>query len=179
MASDRALRFAGEFSVRWLIAPWSSRSTNSLSTPVSPLPVHVPGGRLATKRNGGNREEMGLQMDAEALARFLEAEFPQTSGDFVIEEVREMGIRVRMPVAERHLRPGGTVSGPSMFALADVSVYLAVLAMIGPKALAVTTNCSIDFMRKPAARTDLVCVCRLLKARSPSVPQPKAIGPPA
>ena len=106
---------------------------------------------------------MGLAMDAEALARFLAAEFPQTADDFEIEEVREMGIRVRMPVAERHLRPGGTVSGPSMFALADVSVYLAVLAMIGPKALAVTTNCSIDFMRKPAARTDLVCVCRLLK----------------
>jgi uncharacterized protein (TIGR00369 family) len=106
---------------------------------------------------------MALEMDAEALTRFLEEEFPQTAGDFVIEDVQEMGIRVRMPAAERHLRPGGTVSGPSMFALADVSVYLSVLAMIGPKALAVTTNCSVDFMRKPAARTDLICVCRLLK----------------
>jgi uncharacterized protein (TIGR00369 family) len=106
---------------------------------------------------------MGVQMDAAALMRFLAAEFPQTADDFLIEEVREMGVRVRMPVAERHLRPGGTVSGPSMFALADVSVYLAVLAMIGPKALAVTTNCAIDFMRKPAARTDLICDCRLLK----------------
>jgi uncharacterized protein (TIGR00369 family) len=106
---------------------------------------------------------MTLQMDAAALARFLEVEFPQTADDFVIEEVAEMAIRVRMPVAERHLRPGGTVSGPSMFALADVSVYLAILAMIGPKALAVTTNCSVDFMRKPAAGADLVCECRLLK----------------
>lgn len=106
---------------------------------------------------------MGVVMNEDDLARFLENEFPQTSGDFVIEEVEEMGIRVRLPVAERHLRPGGTVSGPSMFALADVAVYLAVLAMIGPKALAVTTNCSIDFMRKPAANTDLICVCRLLK----------------
>jgi uncharacterized protein (TIGR00369 family) len=106
---------------------------------------------------------MALEMDAEALTRFLEEEFPQTAGDFVIEDVQEMGIRVRMPAAQRHLRPGGTVSGPSMFALADVSVYLSVLAMIGPKALAVTTNCSVDFMRKPAARTDLICVCRLLK----------------
>jgi len=106
---------------------------------------------------------MGVVMDEAALAAFLEAEFPQTSGDFVIEEVRDLAIRVRMPVAERHLRPGGTVSGPSMFALADVSVYLAVLAMIGPKALAVTTNCSIDFMRKPAAGVDMICECRLLK----------------
>ncbi len=102
-------------------------------------------------------------MDEAALAAFLETEFPQTSGDFVIERVDEMSIRVRMPVADRHLRPGGTVSGPSMFALADVSVYLAVLAMIGPKALAVTTNCSIDFMRKPDAGADLICECRLLK----------------
>jgi acyl-coenzyme A thioesterase PaaI-like protein len=68
---------------------------------------------------------MGIAMDEAALAAFLEREFPQTSGDFVIERVAEMSIRVRMPVAERHLRPGGTVSGPSMFALADVSVYLA------------------------------------------------------
>lgn len=106
---------------------------------------------------------MGVVMTEAELADFMAREFPQTADDFVIEEVEEMGIRVRMPVAERHLRPGGTVSGPSMFGLADVSVYLAVLAMIGPKALAVTTNCSIDFMRKPAANTDLVCVCRLLK----------------
>jgi uncharacterized protein (TIGR00369 family) len=107
---------------------------------------------------------MGIVMDEGALAAFLDAEFPQTAGDFVIERVGEMSIRVRMPVAERHLRPGGTVSGPSMFALADVSVYLAVLAMIGPRALAVTTNCSIDFMRKPAAGADMICECRLLEA---------------
>ena len=44
-----------------------------------------------------------------------------------------------------------------------MSVYLAILAMIGPKALAVTTNCSIDFMRKPAAGADLIADCTLLK----------------
>lgn len=102
-------------------------------------------------------------MDAAALSAFMEREFPQVAADFVIEEVAPMQLRVRMPVAERHLRPGGTVSGPSMFALADVGIYLAVLAMIGPQALAVTTNCSIDFMRKPAAGKDLICEARLLK----------------
>ncbi|MCU4654251.1 PaaI family thioesterase [Roseibacterium sp. SDUM158016] len=106
---------------------------------------------------------MGILMDEAALTRFLQTDFPQTADDFVIERVGELSISVRMPVAERHLRPGGTVSGPSMFALADVSVYLAILAMIGPKALAVTTNCSIDFMRKPEAGRDLLCECRLLK----------------
>ncbi|AHM05031.1 Phenylacetic acid degradation-related protein [Roseibacterium elongatum DSM 19469] len=106
---------------------------------------------------------MPVVMNEDDLQGFLAREFPQTADDFVIEEVADMSIRVRLPVAERHLRPGGTVSGPSIFALADVSVYLALLAMIGPKALAVTTNCSIDFMRKPAAQTDLICICRLLK----------------
>ncbi|MGL4281424.1 MAG: PaaI family thioesterase [Albidovulum sp.] len=69
----------------------------------------------------------------------------------------------RERVAERHLRPGGTVSGPTMFGLADVAVYLAILARIGPVALAVTTNGSIDFLRKPAAGVDLLGEARLLK----------------
>ncbi len=106
---------------------------------------------------------MSLKMTAEEIMEFLAEEFPQVTGEFTIEELDEMRARVRLHVGERHLRPGGTVSGPALFALADVAVYMAVLGMIGPKALAVTTNCSIDFMRKPAARTDLIAQCRLLK----------------
>ncbi|MEM7643096.1 MAG: PaaI family thioesterase [Pseudomonadota bacterium] len=104
-----------------------------------------------------------LKMDAAALQDFLERDFAQVSNDFRMERVAEDGITVRLPVSEKHLRPGGTVSGPTMFALADVSVYLAILSRIGPVALAVTTNCSIDFMRKPAAGKDLLCDCKLLK----------------
>jgi len=106
---------------------------------------------------------MPLKMTAEEVSALLDREFPQVSDHFTIEDLDEMRIRVRLNVGEAHLRPGGTVSGPSIFALADVAIYMAVLAMIGPKALAVTTNCSIDFMRKPAAQTDLVAECRLLK----------------
>lgn len=106
---------------------------------------------------------MPLAMDADELSDFMAREFPQVAKEFVIEDLAEGRVRTRLLVDERHLRPGGTVSGPSIFALADVSVYLAVLAMIGPQALAVTTTCSIDFMRKPAARTDLIAECRLLK----------------
>lgn len=102
-------------------------------------------------------------MDKPALEAFLARDFPQVTGDFGIEAVAPMTVTMRLKVAERHLRPGGTVSGPSMFALADVAIYLAILAMIGPKALAVTTNCSIDFMRKPAAGVDLIAEARLLK----------------
>ena len=89
--------------------------------------------------------------------------FPQVAADFTVEDVAPMEITMRLNVGERHLRPGGTVSGPSMFGLADVAIYLAIMAMIGPKALAVTTNASFDFMRKPAAGVDLIAKCRLLK----------------
>lgn len=106
---------------------------------------------------------MAVRMQADEVAAYLDEVFPQVRGDFVIEEVADMAVRVRMPVAERHLRPGGTVSGPAMFALGDVSVYVAVIAMLGREALAVTTSGSFDFMRKPVAGVDMICECRLLK----------------
>jgi len=97
------------------------------------------------------------------LEGFLATTFPQVSDDFTIEDIGPMTARLRLHVGQKHLRPGGTVSGPSIFALADVSVYLAILAMIGPQALAVTTNCASDFMRKPEAGKDLICEAKLLK----------------
>lgn len=106
---------------------------------------------------------MTLQMNATALTEFLKTAFPQVSDDFRIERVGLDAVVVRLQVAERHLRPGGTVSGPSMFALADVALYLAILSRLGAVALAVTTNSSIDFMRKPAAGKDLLGEARLLK----------------
>lgn len=104
-----------------------------------------------------------ITMDIAALEAFLATEFPQVKDDFAIESVAPMQALVRLRVAGRHLRPGGTVSGPSIFALADVAVYIALLAMIGPVALAVTTSASVDFLRKPAAAADLLAEARLLK----------------
>lgn len=106
---------------------------------------------------------MTIKMTEGDLSDFMHAEFPQVAKDFGVEEVTADGIRMRLHVSERNLRPGGTVSGPSMFSLADVSIYLAILSRIGPQALAVTTNCSIDFMRKPASGSDLIAEARLLK----------------
>ena len=106
---------------------------------------------------------MEPMLDIPELEDFVAREFPQLGDDFVIESLAESGARVRLRVTERHLRPGGTVSGPSIFALVDVGMYMAILSRIGPVALAVTTNCSIDFMRKPAASADLICEARLLK----------------
>lgn len=102
-------------------------------------------------------------MDAAALTAFLGAEFPQVRGRMLVDEAGPDGVSLRMVPGPQDLRPGGTVSGPSMFALADVAIYLAVLSQIGPEALAVTTNASIDFMRKPAAGRDIVAQARILK----------------
>jgi uncharacterized protein (TIGR00369 family) len=104
-----------------------------------------------------------LAMDREALTAFLAREFAQVADDFAVEHAGAEGLTLRLRAHERHLRPGGTVSGPAMFALADVAVYLAILSRIGPVALAVTTNCAIDFLRKPEAGRDLLAEARLLK----------------
>ena len=71
------------------------------------------------------------------------------AGRFTIEDLRPRFARVVIQNSEADLRPGGTVSGPTMFALADCAFYMLTLAMVGPEALAVTTGCSINFMRKP------------------------------
>ncbi len=106
---------------------------------------------------------MKLKMTVDELNSFMARVFEEVADGFQVEELDPGTVTVRMDIAEQHLRPGGTVSGPTMFALADVSMYLAILGLVGPKALAVTTNCSIDFMRKPAAGVDLIGKARVLK----------------
>jgi uncharacterized protein (TIGR00369 family) len=106
---------------------------------------------------------MALVMDRDRLNGFLGEVFPQIADQVRVASVTQDELVARMLVSDRHLRPGGTVSGPAMFALADVAIYLAILARIGQVALAVTTNASIDFMRKPEAGRDLLASCRILK----------------
>lgn len=97
------------------------------------------------------------------LQAFLDRDFGPLGGDFIVDRVASDGLTLRMKASDRFLRPGGTVSGPALFALADVAVYLAILSRIGMAALTVTTNCSIDFMRKPQARRDVLAHTRILK----------------
>ncbi len=106
---------------------------------------------------------MRLQMNAAELMGYLEEVFPQVHGDFAVDALEAEQIVMRLKVQEKHLRPGGTVSGPSMFGLADCAAYAMILSRIGRQALAVTTSSSMDFMRKPAAGADLIGSCRLLK----------------
>ena len=104
-------------------------------------------------------------MNVEQLEVFLAREFSQffhPQSGLTIEAVGYCSARVRQSYNAQFVRPGGTISGPTMMALGDFTMYVAVLATIGPVPLAVTTNLNINFLRKPAAR-DLIADCRLLK----------------
>jgi uncharacterized protein (TIGR00369 family) len=99
------------------------------------------------------------------LDRRLRAEFPEmfhARSGYVLEELWHGGCRVRKHFDPRSLRPGGTLSGPTMMALADFGIYVAILATVGWVPAAVTTNLNINFLKKPAAR-DLVAEARLIK----------------
>lgn len=104
-------------------------------------------------------------MTVAELEAFLAHEYPQMfdAGTGVrIEAAWYHGARVRQAFRPEMLRPGGTISGPTMMALADVALYVAVLASIGPVPLAVTTSFNINFLRRPAQR-DLVAQASLMK----------------
>ena len=104
-------------------------------------------------------------MSAREVAAYLAREFPQGFGPGAANRIEAVGpgtARVRLAASKRDLRPGGTVSGPAMMTLCDATMYVAILAAIGPVALAVTTNLSINFLRKPEPG-DLVAECKLLK----------------
>ena len=104
-------------------------------------------------------------MNAAALEALLASDFPQLNGDgtpYSVVSVSDAGAVMRLTPSDRNLRPGGTIAGPALFALADVTAYVAILAQIGPVALAVTTNMSINFLRKPAL-APVVSTGRILK----------------
>jgi len=116
---------------------------------------------------GGSWEERmnTVLLGRAEIERLLAAEFPQAFYDgsgLSIEEVGPAGCIVRQSYRGDMIRPGGTISGPTLMALADFTMYVAVLAAIGPVPLAVTTNLNINFLRKPAPR-DLLAAARLMK----------------
>ena len=93
---------------------------------------------------------MAQRLDAAQITEFLTDVFPGAMERFVIEDVGPMWARVRMKYSEFQLRPGGTISGPSLMTLADTGLWVALLAMIGREPLSVTSHLDIDFLRKPA-----------------------------
>jgi len=108
--------------------------------------------------------ELQEKLSAAELGAFLAEAFPQTT---VTVEASGAGFaRVRQRVGPEQLRPGGTVSGPVLMGAADTATYAALLASIGRVPLAVTTQLSIHFMRKPEASHDVLAEARLLKLGS-------------
>ena len=104
-----------------------------------------------------------LVLTADDLAHFLDEHFPQIEHlGIAIERADAEGVRVRLPFHEAHLRPGGTVSGPTMMMLADAAMYLTILSRIGLVPLAVSTNVNINFLRRPR-QSDLIAESKLLK----------------
>lgn len=97
----------------------------------------------------------------EQLTEFLVTEFPQTK--CTIEEVGAGGATVRHKVGFEELRPGGTVSGPALMAVADVALYLAILGEIGLVSQIATSNLNINFLRKPSSDHDIIGKCSLIK----------------
>jgi len=97
----------------------------------------------------------------DVIAEFLAQEFPQSK--CIVEAVGDGAATIRHTVGFEELRPGGTVSGPVMMTVADVALYVAVLGEVGLVALAVTSNLSINFLRKPAADKDIIGQCKLIK----------------
>ena len=105
------------------------------------------------------------KMSVKDLEAFLLAEFPQAflSGDISIESADGTTCLLRQRYSDQMLRPGGTVSGPTLMALADCAMYVVLLSAIGPVGLAVTVNLSINFLRKGAPGQDVLAAARLLK----------------
>jgi uncharacterized protein (TIGR00369 family) len=95
------------------------------------------------------------------IESFLRSAFPQLS--CTIESVGNRGATVRREISAAELRPGGTVSGPTLMAMADLALYVALFGEIGIVPMAVTTNLNINFLRKPSANAAIVAVCKLMK----------------
>jgi uncharacterized protein (TIGR00369 family) len=105
------------------------------------------------------------KMSVAELDAFLLKEFPQAfaSGDITIERADGETCLIRERFRDRMLRPGGTVSGPTLMALADVAMYVVLLSAIGPVGLAVTTNLNINFLRKGQPGQDVLAAAKILK----------------
>lgn len=104
-------------------------------------------------------------MSAGEVSEFLDEVFPQIHQNgrvYTVEDITSGAARLRYKAGEDSLRPGGTVSGPAIMALADFAAYVVILGHVGRQALAVTTNININYLRK-AGPGDLLCQARLLK----------------
>lgn len=102
----------------------------------------------------------------DAVTALIDDNFPQSREDigaFAIEQLDDLFAVVRLPLDPKFIRPGGSISGPTMFKLADISAWIAVISEKGPTAVdAVTSTMTINFLARPAP-AELICHTQLLR----------------
>ena len=111
------------------------------------------------------QDDLKPVLTAAEVNELMNSVYPQLNEGHAAYEALEVfpgGCTVRLNADQRHLRPGGTVSGPSLFTLADIGGYVCVLSHAGPDALSVTVNLDINFVRKAGAG-QIDGHCRILK----------------
>lgn len=109
-----------------------------------------------------------MPLSAQDITRIIHDGVPESIDRFLVERVESDGVLCRMRFNEKQLRPGGTVSGPTVMTLADAAMYAVILAKVGVIEMAVTQNININFLSKPAA-CDLLAYAVILKAGRRSV----------
>ncbi|WP_109441872.1 PaaI family thioesterase [Acinetobacter haemolyticus] len=104
-----------------------------------------------------------MKASKQEIIEFLSQEFPQALRKCTIEKITDKGADLLYQVDLDDLRPGQTVSGPTLMLVADFVLYVAILGHMGLVAMAVTTNMTINFFRKPKAGQNIRAVCKLIK----------------
>jgi len=102
-----------------------------------------------------------MSVTCDEVNRFLLREFPQNP--CTAEAIGPKHATVRRRVTEADLRPGGTVAGPVLFAVADCALYVAIFGAMGITPMAVTSSLNMNFLSRPAADRDLLGICKLIK----------------
>lgn len=102
-----------------------------------------------------------MSVTCDEVNHFLLREFPQNP--CTVESIGPDHAKVRRRVTEADLRPGGTVAGPVLFAVADCALYVAIFGAMGITPMAVTSSLNMNFLSRPAADRDLLGICKLIK----------------
>ncbi len=100
-------------------------------------------------------------MNLKQVREFLKHEFPQNTA--TVDSVGKGKAVIHQKIDYQHLRPGDTVSGPTLMTVADCAIYVAIQGVIGPEPLAVTTSLNINFLRKPLAGKNIIGKAELIK----------------
>lgn len=103
-----------------------------------------------------------VAMNPDEINDFLAAAFPGGPLPMVVVRADDDGVELVHAFGDHQLRPGGTISGPTLMTLADTVAYVAVVSRIGPEFLTVTSHLAMDFLRKPPA-ADLRATGEVLK----------------